>query len=179
VIKKYFGSKKGLLRFCYYNMMYFCLGRYKQFTIIPVNISRVVFVCKGNICRSPLAHVVFQLNSGLPVASFGLDTTTGCAPHPPIVLHSKLQNFDLAEHLTTAVADFEFHENDLYVCTEMNHVEALKKLTNTDRIILLGLFGAPKRVYIHDPYNTGAEYTSMIVSYIIAATKSLVQRVKH
>ena len=158
--------------------MCFVFRRYGHLNVIPANIGRVVFVCKGNICRSPLAHVVFQLNSRLPVASFGLDTTTGCPAHPPIIFQSKLQGYDLSNHLTTSVVDFKPQENDLYVCTEIHHVDGLKKIINTDRIILLGLFADSKRAYIHDPYNTGSEYTSMIVSYIIASTKKLASKLE-
>src|SRR5689334_18101958 len=49
-------------------------------TVIPESVKSILFVCKGNICRSPMAEAYFRTlaqtrNLSLTIRSAGLETT--------------------------------------------------------------------------------------------------------
>lgn len=173
VIQRNYGSKRGLLRLCKFGILNSLFATYSEYQRLPQYISRVVFVCKGNICRSPLAEEVFRQSSAVATVSVGLDTRSGRPAHPPIVKASMCRGFDLSNHRTTFIDSFIKQEDDLYVCTEPAHLQQLKNALATQRMLLLGLFGNPKRVYVHDPYSSSYEYTARTVDFIIQATQNL------
>jgi protein-tyrosine-phosphatase len=131
-------------------------------------------VCKGNICRSAAAEVFFKEVSDFPCVSLGLDTTSGNAANERVIEIVKDFGVSLNAHRTTALADFRAQSGDVYVCMEPDHILQLEKwLGSMSNIALLGKFGSPKNVYIHDPYNTNIEYAQACIKYIYDAVKKL------
>lgn len=43
------------------------------------------------------------------------------------------------------------------------------------QMTLLGLWGRPRKVYIHDPYGAGSHFFECCERYVVASTKRLVQ----
>ena len=174
-ITHYYGSNRGFVKHHKHYLEQVLFGSFSKFKNVPNTVDRVVFVCKGNICRSPLAEKVFQSVSSIDTASFGLDTHSGYPAHPLIVKVSKQRGYHLLNHKTTSLEHFEPEENDLYVCTEPHHASLLKRVFKSPSVLLLGFFGSKIRIYIHDPYSAPEEYVNTIVDYIIDATKKLSQ----
>src|SRR5215831_16914151 len=55
-------------------------------TVLPTSVTSILFVCHGNICRSPFAAAYFRSllvkrGMSLTVKSAGLDTTPGKPAH--------------------------------------------------------------------------------------------------
>lgn len=172
VIKRY-GSKRGLANSLKHSTVNLLTGKNKKYRTLPANVGRVVFVCKGNICRSAVAEHAFRKYSMVPTASIGLDTHTGKAGHEPIVHYARSIGIDMTEHLTTAAEDFTPLENDLFVCMEPDHIESLRKIYGNINVILLGYFGRPRKLYIHDPYSSPRPYAQSCTDYIVNSAKSL------
>lgn len=175
-IARNFGSKKGLLRFYYFKALNTFTGRYKKYQKIPAQIERIVFVCKGNICRSALAEQYFKSISNFPVASIGLDTQSGKPANPRVLAAAQTLAIDLSNHRTTAIEDFQAKPNDIYICMEPAHLNHLTSHLGDVNIALLGLFGAEERIYLHDPYTAKIDYVHKCNNFIINAVSALNQQ---
>lgn len=157
-IQDTYGSKKGFLYYLIHTLKYKLNIDYTQYEDIPKNVTRYVFVCKGNICRSALAETIAK-NSKVSTSSFGIDTTSGCPADKRAIQIAKKIGLDLSSHKTTAIEDFTPKPGDLYICMEPDHINGLKKaLPSVKDIILLGLIGHSKNPYIHDPYSSNSTY---------------------
>lgn len=169
-IQNQYGSKKGFVRFIYY---YFLQKLHKKFDVIPEGITRVVFVCKGNICRSAAAESYFKSRNTFKCCSLGLDTTSGKPANARICSIAKKYGVNLDSHLTTDVSDFVPMAGDFYVCMEPAHIKQLNQKIGNVPVALLGLFGSPQVSYIHDPYNANDEFADNCIQYILAAVDEL------
>ena len=68
-----YGSRRGFVRACRHKLLYM-LGVYNNYRRIDWDkIERLVFVCKGNICRSAYAEAVAK-SLGVSAISCGLST---------------------------------------------------------------------------------------------------------
>jgi len=170
-VRKYFGGRRGAFHFLGTAAVELLLRRYSKFGVLPQRVERVVFVCKGNICRSALAEAVFKVYSSRKVASLGLDTTTGCPAHPPFIQAAKALGYNLGSHTTTNITDFIAEDNDLYVCTEPAHIAQLRVNMTNINVVLLGFWGKPLRLYVHDPYSADVSYISYISRFLERATQ--------
>jgi protein-tyrosine phosphatase len=57
-IKNNFGSRRGLYQYCKAWILQ-QFGYWNRYTDIPFDkVKRLIFICNGNICRSPLAEAV-------------------------------------------------------------------------------------------------------------------------
>lgn len=178
---KYFGSKKGFLKLL---RSYFYAIRNRRvvgwdFSDVS-NSSRVIFVCKGNICRSALALEIFkQKLSDIDSDSFGLDTTTGVASDRRFSDACRTRGYDLNSHRATDLADFKIRNDDLLVCMEPQHASELTKKFGEVKVILLG--GSHKCFfpYIHDPFCSRSDYLPVCIERIENSIDILVQRLNH
>lgn len=164
-----YGGKKGYLRSFWHQLS----GSLRSYGRLPEDIERVVFVCKGNVCRSAAAEYAFRKYGALPTASIGLETDTGKEANPRIIRVARTMGVDMSEHLTTAKDDFVARSTDLFVCMEPTHVTQIKHTYKTRNVVLLGLFGQPKRIYIHDPYASTDAYAAFCTNYIYRAVRTL------
>ncbi len=177
IINRY-GSKKALLTTLRHSANDLLGQKYRKYRRVPSHVNRVVFVCKGNICRSAVAEYAFRQSSHLVTTSIGLDTHTGKEGNARIAGYAKNVGIDMTNHRTTSVKDFTAQEGDLFVCMEPDHALAVEKLFGADKTILLGCFGQPKRLYIHDPYSSADRYAETCTSYIIQTSKNLADQIE-
>jgi protein-tyrosine phosphatase len=88
---------------------------------------RILFVCTGNRCRSPLAEVQLRhLARGLPieVGSVGL-LELGPAPAPPELIEvARASGLDLSAHRARGLASVDLSDVDLVIGLERAHVAA-------------------------------------------------------
>jgi protein-tyrosine phosphatase len=169
-----YGSKKGFVRYYYFNTLDFFFSSYKRFGVIPNQISRIVFVCKGNICRSPAAEAFFKKHSNLPCVSFGLDTTSGKTANEKVMEIAKEFDIDLVSHKTTSARDFTTCNGDLFVCMEPDNIQQLEfYFGEAVPTLLLGKCSKHQKVYIHDPFNANTDYTRACIAFINEAVSGL------
>ena len=178
-INKKFGSYRGLIRLILANLKYYmkALHKYKNHDWSTVN--RLVFVCQGNICRSPYAHFV-ALKYTDSVASYGYATTSNKPANDTAILVASERGVDLSGHKTTNQSDFEFGEGDLLILMEERHVSKIKFYADThgSQIALLGLWAKPVSPLIYDPYSLSKDYFHSCYDSIDSAVANIVNDFK-
>ena len=90
----------------------------------------ILFVCSGNICRSPAAEALFLLHAqrkGLnhSAGSCGTLRISGEPAAPFSVRALEERGFDLSTHRSRAMSYFLLREADLIVCMEGHHRDAV------------------------------------------------------
>lgn len=174
LIERNCASWKGLVRLGL-GQVDLLSGRAAPFTakIDLAKVERFVFVCLGNINRSAFTHVVAQ-ECGLPVASFGLSTSTGQPAFPRGVEVAAEMGFDLGAHLTTDIGAFRPQQGDLYLVMEMRHAHHLiAKGYAPECIALLGYWSRPQRLHLHDPHKHSHDFFRSCFTLIRSAVENL------
>lgn len=149
-----FGSKKGLVRF-YYHRALALVGVYRKYSpeVTSFASRRLVFICSGNICRSPLAEV-YARSLGMDAASCGLNCGDNYPADPRARAFASAHGLNLDHHKTVNVADFEFKDSDVIVVTEPSHIYQFQEIVGNEyMIVLAGNYRRRSVAYIHDPYN--------------------------
>jgi protein-tyrosine phosphatase len=171
-INSRFGSKKGFANQLKYQ---FCqiIGKYNPYTNIDFSkIDRFVFVCSGNICRSPLADIVMRKTGGNSM-SFGLEARGGDNADPRMILFGTMNGFDLSTHVSQPISQYVPLVCDLLIGMEPSHLIKLHSLFPNNQITSLGLWLPRKKIYIHDPFSTNKVYFTLCAKKIVFATKNL------
>lgn len=178
-IKNRFGSKKGLLRYIVYEVLRF-IGLYRQCTAVDfAQVKRLVFVCQGNICRSPLGEAVAR-QRGIPSISFGLDTRGGDPADSRAIVWGEANGYHLQEHKTCRVDQYKPQAGDLLIGMEPRHIRKLQVRFGQApvQITLIGLWLKSPLAYLHDPYNANAQYFVRCEQLVADATNELLRAIK-
>jgi protein-tyrosine-phosphatase len=85
---------------------------------------RVLFVCTGNICRSPFAEAVAR-RAGLDVESAGLSAYEGAGPTDDALAVARELGYDLSSHRARPLTKEMLERADLVVGMTAAHVSAL------------------------------------------------------
>jgi protein-tyrosine phosphatase len=99
-------------------------------------VTRVLFVCTGNICRSPTAEAVARkMAADRGVAdqfvfdSAGLESFhVGEAPDRRARARALLKGYDLSDLRARRVAPSDFNDFDLIIAMDRGHMDALDRL---------------------------------------------------
>ena len=161
-----YGSRRGLLNTQIHRFKYY-LGQYNHLKQVQwADIDRLVFVCKGNICRSAYAEAVAK-GLGLDSASCGVDTSSGMPANQDAVRIAAERCVDLSGHKTTPIQLFEYKQGDLFLAMEEWQIEKINLLYSDTKVSsLLGLWGKPVRPYIVDPYGMSDTYFHNCFDYL-------------
>jgi protein-tyrosine phosphatase len=136
------------------------LGRFREYQAVDWSqVERLVFVCKGNICRSAYAEARAS-SAGFPAASFGIEARPDAPADPSATTHAAARNVSLSAHRTTPLRAFAYRPGDLLVCMEPPQAKIVAKLFPGGRlqVTLLGLWAKPARPWLFDPYGSGDGY---------------------
>lgn len=180
VIKNNYGSKKGAIKYLHYRTKYF-LGAYgRQVHIEWDKVTRLIFICKGNICRSPFAEV-FARNLHVDTLSFGVETRGGDVANQRAMEIAREYGVDLSLHKTKKIEEYDAQSGDLIVAMEPSHIEMYdNKMMNVEgsQKTLLGLWGGVPNPYIHDPYNANDAYFRACFILIINSIEAMHVRLR-
>jgi len=159
-IKERFGSHRGYLN----HLRARCallIGAYSSLERIDwKSVQRLVFVCTGNVCRSPYAEAVARAR-GSPTLSFGLNTTGNVPANEAAQRVARARGVELAQHRSTSFDLQRLAPSDLLIGFEPHHVEGLRAAGAGQRaqLTLLGLWEPGyRRPYIADPYGRSDAY---------------------
>ncbi|MCO8122498.1 hypothetical protein NHH03_12185 [Stieleria sp. TO1_6] len=115
----------------------------------------ILFVCKGNICRSPFAERYARsvMPSDLTIKSSGYFPTSGRPSPDAAVLIAKNFGVDLASHRSSSIDEFELDKFDIiFVFDDENHDEVqLRSCGEREKIFFLGCCSTTA-THISDPY---------------------------
>lgn len=129
------------------------------------NCSHIIFVCKGNICRSAFAeHYLKRLMSSekCRIDSCGLDASEGIPSPPEAVDVGAEFGTDLRAHRSKGLMSCDLENADVIVPMEYKQYKALVSMfpAQKKRIKLLREFAPwPQRFIcnIHDPFGLGKD----------------------
>lgn len=122
-------------------------------------VNRLLFVCKGNLCRSPFAEHLARERFGLAAASAGLDAAPGHPADRRALEVARRCGIHLASHRSRLFAPADVLGEDLVVAFEPAHAQYLRDfLPSAAQVTLLGLFASRPCAYLHDPYGLSERY---------------------
>lgn len=121
-------------------------------------VERLVFVCSGNICRSPYAELKAR-SLGRAATSFGLAADGRSPAHAVASRIAVRHGLDLSTHRCRASSAWEPRSGDLLAAMEPSHAAALQRYLHPGvQLTLLGAWSKPTRPYIQDPHGLSEEY---------------------
>jgi protein-tyrosine phosphatase len=108
----------------------------------------VLFVCSGNICRSPTAEGVFRdlarrrgVLARLRIDSAGMEYYhVGDPPDPRALEHAARRGYDLSALRARQVAASDFAEFDRILAMDRGHLRQLKALAPEEAVARIAMF---------------------------------------
>jgi protein-tyrosine phosphatase len=145
---------------------------------------KVLFVCMGNICRSPTAEGVFRAyvrrhapDVGVEIDSAGThDYHVGEPPDRRSIAAARRRGIDLSGLRARQVTATDFERFDLIVAMDrLNHVTLLDRSPGQyhSRIRTLLEFAAGRGHDVPDPYYGGSEGFETVLDLVEAAAPGL------
>lgn len=151
----------------------------------------VLFVCLGNICRSPTAHGVFQhivdaqgLGQAIHVDSAGTAAFhVGKSPDERAVLAASRRGYDLSPLVARQVSLEDYERFDFILPMDrmnLGNLQAMVPSHFSGDLRLFREFGNKHRQYrqIPDPYNGGEEGFELVLDLIEDASHGLLNTIK-
>lgn len=151
---------------------------------------KVLFVCLGNICRSPTAEGVFRraleqagLASEVQIDSCGVGNWhVGKAPDARAQQAALCRGIDLSGLRARQLSEQDFIEFDYVLGMDQDNLHAMNDLKPANSPAHVGLFldfaGTPG-AEVPDPYYGGEEGFENVLDMIEAASQGLIQHLKH
>jgi protein-tyrosine phosphatase len=153
---------------------------------------RVVFVCTGNICRSPMAEVVFRwfadsVGLGAHVSSSSAGTGewhVGESADPRTIAALERHGYDGSKHRARQFSFDDYDRNDLVIALDRSHERNLRAWArseaDSDKVVLLRAFDtAPDgNMDVPDPYYAGPEAFDEVLGMIESACRALFRQLE-
>jgi protein-tyrosine phosphatase len=143
---------------------------------------RVLFVCTGNICRSPTAEGVLRhlaKEAGMEVHVESAGTGDWHVGHPPderAQHHARSRGYDLSAQRARQVSPADFERFDLIVAMDRGHLRLLERQCPREHRAKLRLLVAGCDV--PDPYYGPPEGFERVLDMVEAACRGLLQELK-
>lgn len=170
-----YGGKRGFLEHSRARVLY-ALGMYRKVCDIDWSaVGRLVFVCAGNICRSPYASARAR-SLGVAAASFGLTATDGAPADPVASRNALLRGLDLSSHRSAKAEPSSFVTRDLVIVFEPWHLAEISRWREIPPASLIGVWARPIRPHIQDPYGRSDRYFQQCFSVIDANIEAMVRK---
>lgn len=150
---------------------------------------RILFVCLGNICRSPTAHGVFQqvLDNAGVAAHIHVDSAgtagyhVGAAPDPRSVAAARTRGYDLSPLRARQVCAEDFAAFDYILAMDESNLANLQRICPDGFAGYLGLFldfaQATERE-VPDPYYGGSDGFDHVLDLAEDASAGLLRHIR-
>ena len=151
----------------------------------------VLFVCLGNICRSPTADGIFRqlvatenLAQRILVDSAGTgDWHVGKAPDSSTIVAARQRGYDLSVLRARQVKVRDFNDFDYILAMDDSNLQNLQRMKPPVFNGHLGLFlefGTNKQYReVPDPYYGGEDGFSLVLDLVEDAAQGLLQHIRH
>ena len=150
---------------------------------------RVLFVCMGNICRSPTAEAVFRhyvenagLSGQISIDSAGThDYHIGDQPDTRTQRAAQQRGYDMSGLRGRQVTEEDFHRFDYVLAMDHANLAILRHLAPPDSDAHAGLFLEYAQYHaereVPDPYYGGAEGFERVLDMVEDAAQGLLQHI--
>lgn len=143
---------------------------------------RVLFVCMGNICRSPTAQGVFEAlleeqgwQNKVAVDSAGTHAYhVGDQPDGRAIQEARLRDLDLTRQRARRVADDDFEQFDYILAMDSVNMEALRVRCPKALLYKLHLlleFAEVQNKDVPDPYYGGANGFGVVLDLVESGSR--------
>ena len=150
----------------------------------------MLFICLGNICRSPAAQAVMQamvdergLTDRFYIDSAGIGGWhIGDLPDKRMRVHARPRGYELT-HRARKVQSGDFEDFDLIVGMDASNVDDLCNLAMTleqqDKVVMMGDYirQYPNYDHVPDPYYEGSEGFELVLDLLEDACDNLLDRI--
>ncbi|MBB4305715.1 protein-tyrosine phosphatase [Rhodobium orientis] len=147
----------------------------------------VLFVCLGNICRSPLAEGAFravaEANGGvgrLTIDSAGTsDWNLGQPPEPAAIRIAREHGIDISGLRARQLSDEDFFRFDLILAMDaknLSRIEERRPAASPARVALFLEEALGRRESIADPYGGTAKTFAAVFASVDAGAKALYRK---
>ena len=152
--------------------------------------AKVLFVCLGNICRSPTADGIFRnlvaqanLDHKILVDSAGTgDWHIGKAPDARTVAAARNRGYDLSVLRARQVNKSDFAEFDYVLAMDNSNLKDLQRMRPFDYKGHLGLFlefgSRGDYLEVPDPYYGGKEGFELVLDLVEDAAQGLLNHIR-
>ena len=143
---------------------------------------KVLFVCTGNICRSPTAEGVLRRlaeleKMNLHVESRGThDYHVGEPPDDRAQDHAKRRGYDLSAQRAKQFSKRDFEEFDLVLAMDRGHLRILQRLCPPQHAGKVRLF--LEDADVPDPYYGGPAGFEQVLDLVEAACRGLLHEMR-
>ena len=152
---------------------------------------KVLFVCTGNICRSPAAEGIFKkfvrdanLENDISIDSAGtIGYHSGELPDARMRKHASARGYNLDSRARQFNPKKDFEEFD-YIITMDNYnytdlIQLDRKKLYTNKLFKMADFISDKNISeVPDPYYGGAEGFEFVIDILEDGTKNLLTKIK-
>ncbi len=144
---------------------------------------RIVFVCLGNICRSPTAEAVFRHKASKAGLHLHIDSAgtagyhVGAKPDKRSMAVAREQGYDFNGISCRKVSDADFVECDLILAMDNANLDSLRKRCpeeHQQKVQLMMSYADTEFSEVPDPYYGGQKGFSLVLDLIEQASDGLV-----
>lgn len=149
--------------------------------------TSVLFVCLGNICRSPTAEAVFRHKASQRGINLLIDSAgtmgyhTGCPPDPRSREAGEARGYSFEGLECRRVMENDFVEFDYVVAMDHENVAALNKACPDgyeEKIHLLMSFAAVEEDIVPDPYYGGKKGFDYVLELVELGSDGLLDHIQ-
>jgi ribosomal-protein-alanine N-acetyltransferase len=118
--------------------------------------KKIMFICSGNTCRSPLAEGLFKKYlqdnniTDIDVGSAGVGAFPGDSVSINSILVAGNRGVDISEHRARNINPEHILTTDIFFCMSESHKQVLSRHCNEEKIVVLNVpdpYGRPIEIY--------------------------------